>query len=186
MIFCISETLSLILVPILIVLLSFVLIIIVGRKKTDTLAQLAFEMQKLIENCKSENPDLKEIKKLDIAAAKCSLLCDRASFEQKQDLGPVPEQVGEARNILHSLYTAKVEKQDSAEYIELAKSNLERGYRFLINTLGITAAPAYASLDFFRRNLKSENAKKYLDSLPVDKHSKKAPDEQNEHGKSDE
>ncbi len=89
MIFCISETLSLILVPILIVFLTFILVLLIGRKKTDTLAQLAYELQKLIEDCKAVNPDLKTIKKLDIAAAKCALLCDRAAFEQKQDLGSV-------------------------------------------------------------------------------------------------
>ncbi len=176
MIFCISETLSLILVPILIVFLTFILVLLIGRKKTDTLAQLAYELQKLIEACKAVNPDLKTIKKLDIAAAKCALLCDRAAFEQKQDLGSVPEHVGEARDILHSLQTAKVEKEASAGYILLAKSKLEKGYGFLINTLGITAAPAYASLDFFRRNLKSDNAKKYLESLPVEKPTEKEDD----------
>lgn len=174
MIYCLSETLSLILVPILIVVLSFLLVLVIGKKKTDTLAQLAFELQNLIDSCKVENPDLKTIKKLDIAAAKCALLCDRAAFEQNQDLGSVPDHVNEARNILHSLYAAKVEKEASAEYVALAVENLKSGYRFLINTLGITAAPTSASLAFFRRNLKSDNAKKYLDSLPVEKKPKES------------
>lgn len=182
MLYCVDQIVSLILVPILIVVLGFLLILlIVKRNKTDTLARLAYELHTLIKSGKAAAPDEKSIKKLDIAAAKCELLCDRASFEQKQDLGPAPERIAAARRVLHALIAAKVSGTEAEKYIAKAVSDLEAAYSFLIDTLGITAAPLSSSLKFFSKNMRSDNARKYLDSLI----SETASDEPSEDGEDD-
>lgn len=169
MMFCVDTVVSLIAVPVLIVLLGFVLFLLIAkRNKTDTLARLTYDLQNLIKLCATPSPDLKTIKKMDIAAGKCELLCDRASYEQKQDLGGSGEMISQARKVLHALCAAKVSGKDSRRYIGKAVNELQQAYGFLINTLGITAAPPSSSLKFFSKNMRSENARQYLDSLADD------------------
>ena len=165
MIGVINDIASLILVPVLTVLLVLVLIVLIAPKKSDTLATLAYELQKLIALCGQKEPDAKFLKKADMAAAKCALLADRASFEQKQDIGNIPDKIAAARKILHALHTAKPPKEQCGEFLEKAVVPLKSAYSFLIGTLGITAAPGDATLKFFRKNMRSENAKKYLESI---------------------
>ena len=166
--FTVNQIISAIAAPILIVLLVLVLIVLVSkRNKTDTLASLAYELQNLVHACKKHNPDLKELRFLDSAGAKCALLCDRAVGQQNQDIGPVPDHIAAARKILSALYAAKTPASECDKYLDLAVIQLESAYSFLINTLGITAAPPTASLKFFSSNMRSDNARKFLDSLNV-------------------
>lgn len=171
MLYAVETVVSLILVPVLIVLLGFVLILLIAkRRKTDTLAMLAFQLQTLIKMCEADEPDIKAVKKADTAAGKCELLSDRASFEQKLDIGGVGESVARARRILHAMNAAKVSGKSAKKYYEKVLAELLPSYEFLINTLGITAAPPTPSLKFFSKNMRSENARQYLDSVVSDSH----------------
>ncbi len=133
--FTVNQIISAIAAPILIVLLVLVLIVLVSkRNKTDTLASLAYELQNLVHACKKHNPDLKELRFLDSAGAKCALLCDRAVGQQNQDIGPVPDHIAAARKILSALYAAKTPASECDKYLDLAVIQLESAYSFLINT----------------------------------------------------
>lgn len=164
-----NQIVSAIAIPILIVLLVLILIILVSkRNKTDTLATLAYELLNLERSCKKQTPNIKELKKLSSSAAKCALLCDRAVGQQRQDLGPVPDHIDAASKIISALYAAKTPQNECPKFLALAVTHLESAYAFLINTLGITAAPPTANLKFFSSNMRSDNAKKFLDSLNVE------------------
>lgn len=164
----VNQIVSLIAIPVLIVVLSIVLVILVSkRNKTDTLATLAFELKTLKNECEKRSPDLKELKKLDTRGAKCALLCDRAVGQQRQDLGSTPEHIEAASKILSALYAAKTPANECGKYLALVSDHIKNAYSFLINTLGITAAPPSATLKFFSANMRSDNAKKFLESLNV-------------------
>ncbi len=164
----VNQIISAIAAPVLIVVLVLVLVVLVSkRNKTDTLASLAYELQNLIRACKKQDPDLKELKTLDSTGAKCALLCDRAVGQQNQDIGAVPDHIAAACKILSALSAAKTPAKECNKYLDLAVIQLESAYSFLINTLGITAAPPTASLKFFSSNMRSDNARKFLASLNV-------------------
>lgn len=157
---------SLIIIPVLIFLLVVLLIILLSkRNKTDTLAGLAYSLNSLKTECEKGAKDLKSLKKLETLAARCSLLCDTAVGTQQQDIGSVPEYVARARKILRALCDVKASEKKCARFMPLVINELSKAHSFLISTLGIHAAPAYASLKFFSKNMKSDEAKRYLDSL---------------------
>ena len=164
------QWVSLIAIPSLIVLLVLLLIILLSRKnRSDTVANLAYKLQNLSAACKKSSCDKKALKKLDTEAAACNMLCEIATSRHGQDLVNVPNHLEKARKILHALCEAKTPPEEAKKYMSLVISELDKAYRFLIDILGITAAPKSASIKFFSKNMKSDEAKRYLSSLPLPK-----------------